>query len=181
MGPQTKGKDAKRRGGKRSAHQLQQKVRSPKYGNNRKCNRGNPSRRGYHAMLTDVFSPCLVRLKIHFQVYRWLARYIYSGRVGYVRECDAWEWCLQHTGAVPLRYRHAHRRTDTWPVARRTHIEGTAEARRQYVERAFAVGFSACGSLRRGTAAARDVRRRHGGCGITFRPQSAAGDAEFET
>ena len=35
----------------------------------------------------------------------------------------------------------------------RTLIEGTAKARRQYVERAFAVGFSACDS----------VRRRHGG------------------
>ena len=40
-----------------------------------------------------------------------------------------------------------------WPVARRTHVEGTAKARRQYVERAFAVGFSAGDS----------VRRRHGG------------------
>ena len=70
----------------------------------------------------------------------------------YVRSCDAREWCLQRIGAVPLRYRHAHRRTDTWTVARRTHVEGTAKARRQYIERAFAVGFSACDS----------VRRRHG-------------------
>ena len=30
-----------------------------------------------------------------------------------------------------------------------TDIEGTAKARRQYVERAFAVGFSACDSVRR--------------------------------
>ena len=103
-------------------------------------------------MLTDVFSPCLVRLKI-FQVYRSLARYIYSGQGGYVRACDARKGCFQRTGAVPLRYRHAHRRTDTWPVARQTHVEGTAKARRQYVERAFAVRFSACDS----------VRRRHGG------------------
>ena len=58
------------------------------------------------------------------------------------------EWCLQRTGAVPLRYRHTHRRTDTWWVARRKHVEGTAQARRQYV-----VWFSACDS----------VRRRHGG------------------
>ena len=42
---------------------------------------------------------------------------------------------------------------DTWPVARRTHVQGTAKARRQYVERAFAVGFSTCDS----------VRWRHGG------------------
>ena len=33
----------------------------------------------------------------------------------------------------------------------------------------------------RGTAAARDVCCRYGGCRIIFRPQSAAGDAEFET
>ena len=50
---------------------------------------------------------------------------------------------------MPLRFRPAPRRTDTWPVARRTHVEGTAKARRQYVERAFAVGFSACDSVRR--------------------------------
>ena len=62
---------------------------------------------------------------------------------------DTREWCLQRTGAVPLRYRHAHRRTDRWPVARRMHVCGTAKARQKYVERAFAVEFSACDSMRR--------------------------------
>ena len=109
-----------------------------------KCNRSNSSRRGYHAMLNDVFSPCLVMLrsKINFAGIPVISSlYIYSGQGGYVSACNAHEWCLQRTGAVPLRCRHAHRLTDMWLVARRTHVEGTTKAWRQYVERAFAVGF----------------------------------------
>ena len=116
-----------------------------------------------------------------FQVYRWLARYIYSGQGGYVCACDAREWCLQRTGAVPLKYRHAHRRTDTWPVARRTHLKVPRMHGASTLNVPSLWDFLRAILCVGGTAAARDVRCRYGGYRITFRPQSAAGDAEFET
>ena len=64
--------------------------------------------------------------------------------------------CVRRTWVVPSTHRRRATEVQTRtprPVARRTHVEGTAKARRQYVERALAVGFSACDS----------VRRRHGG------------------
>ena len=113
----------------------------------------HPSRRGYHAMLTDVFSPCLVRLKINCSGIPGISSLyiLWAGRI-----CP----CMRRTWVVPSM--HRRRATEvqtctppygTWPVARRTNVEGAAKARRQYVERAFTVGFSACDS----------VRRRHGG------------------
>ena len=137
---------------------------------------------GDHAMLTDVFSPCLVKgWRKFFQVYRWLARYIYSGQGGYVRPCDAREWCLQCTGAVPLRYRHAHRRTDTWPVAGERTLKVPRRNGASMLNVPSLWDFPRAIRCVGDTAAARDVRCRYGGCRIIFRPQSAAGDAEFET
>ena len=172
MGPKTKGRAPKGAEGSRSIHGRTQYCRtllSPwsrclsliiramirfflRCPSATKCNRSNPSRRGYLDVNWCVFT---VFSKVEDKFFRYTGDLlaIYSGQGGDVRACDAREWCLQSTGVVPRRYKHAHRPTDTWPVARGTHVEGTAKARRQYVERAFAVGFSACDS----------VRRRHGG------------------
>ena len=72
MRPKTNGKGAKKArreavGPSASAESTQPKVRQQQemflpVPLQTKCNRGNPSRRGYHAMLTDVFSPCLVKV-----------------------------------------------------------------------------------------------------------------------
>ena len=172
MGPKTKGRGGtKRCGGKRSAHQLQQKVRSPKYGNSRKCFcqqlkwlMKGALRRTWLVMRTR--SHRLVALQgsqrscptrfVQLMKKSWLisSETIPAGIIfafaGHPNRTGNARW---RCGAVPLRYRHAHCRTDTWLVAGRMHVEGTAKAWRQYVECAFAVGFSACDS----------VRRRHGG------------------
>ena len=68
--------------------------------------------------------------------------------------------CVRRTWVVPSTHRRrateVQTRTPTYgheAGGAANALEGTANARRQYVERAFAVGFSACDS----------VRRRHGG------------------
>ena len=114
------------------------------------------------------------KVEDNFQVYRWLARYIYSGHGGYVRACDAREWC--HWG------------TDTHTAVRtrgRWHGERTLKVPRRHGASTLNVpslwDFLRAIHCVGGTAAARDMRCRYGCRRITFRPQSAAGDAEFQT
>ena len=92
-----------------------------------KCNRSNPSRKGYHAMLTNVFSPCLVRLKINFSGIPVISSLyiLWAGRI-----CP----CVRRTWVVPS----THRRRAT-EVQTRTppygHVAGgTANARWRYHE-----------------------------------------------
>ena len=84
-------------------------------------------RRGYHAMLTDVFSPCLVRLKINFSGMPVISSLyiLWAGRI-----CP----CVWRTWVVPS----THRRRAT-EVQTRTppygHVAGgTANARWRYRE-----------------------------------------------
>ena len=119
-----------------------------------------------------------------FQAYRWLARYIYTYTLG--RE-DLSVRATYVSGAFNAPA-PCHWGTDTHTAVRtggRWHGERTLKVPRKHGASTLNVP-SLCDFLRAircvgGTAAARDVRCRYGGYRIIFRPQSAAGDAEFET
>ena len=143
----------------------------------------HPSRRGYHAILTDVFSPCLARLKINFPGIPMISS-LYILWAGRICPCVRRTWVHGAFNAPAPCHWGTDTHTALWTRGR-WHGERTLKVPRRHDASTLNVpslwDFLRAIRCVGGTAVVRDVRCRYGGCRITFRPQSAAGNTEFET